>query len=169
MGVSGGEILIIMLVVLVLFGSKKMPDLARGLGKGYQEFKRATDDIKREILENTSDIVNEVNDLKSDLQGGITDFKTNVTENLNDVKSEVNKNLSSIKTEIEKPAEIAGEKNTETHESDSKKEFDPSVYPELKEEELKEEEPKEEELQSRATNVDQKSPANNLNSGNLLG
>lgn len=164
MGVSGGEILIIMLVVLVLFGSKKMPDLARGLGKGYQEFRRATDDIKREILENTSDIVNEVNDLKSDFQGGITDFKNDVTENLNDVKSEVNKNLSSIKTEIEKPAETAGEKNPETHESGSIKEFDPSVYPELKEDE-----PKEVELQNRATEVDQKSPTNNLNSGNLLG
>lgn len=164
MGVSGGEILIIMLVVLVLFGSKKMPDLARGLGKGYQEFKRATDDIKREIMENTSDIVNEVNDIKSDLQGGISDFKNDVTGNLNDVKSEVNKNLSSIKTEIEKPAEITTEQNPVNHESDSKKEFDPSVYPELKEEE-----PKEEELQSRATEVDQKSPTNNLNSGNLLG
>ena len=43
------EMLVIMVVILLLFGSKKLPDLARGIGKGVREFKKAADDVKREI------------------------------------------------------------------------------------------------------------------------
>jgi sec-independent protein translocase protein TatA len=43
------EILLILLVVLLLFGAKRIPEMARGLGKGIREFKDATNDIKREI------------------------------------------------------------------------------------------------------------------------
>lgn len=44
-----GELLIILLVVLVLFGSKKIPDLAQGLGKGIREFKKALRDVEEDI------------------------------------------------------------------------------------------------------------------------
>lgn len=44
-----GEIMLIMLVVLLLFGAKRIPDLARGLGKGIREFKDATKEIKTEV------------------------------------------------------------------------------------------------------------------------
>ncbi len=44
-----GELLIILLVVLVLFGSKKIPDLAQGLGKGIREFKKAMRDVQEDI------------------------------------------------------------------------------------------------------------------------
>lgn len=44
-----GEILIILLVVLILFGSKKLPDLAQGLGKGIREFKKAIRDVEKDI------------------------------------------------------------------------------------------------------------------------
>ena len=47
--VSGGEIVIILMFVLIFFGSKKIPEMARGLGKGIREIKDATDSIKREI------------------------------------------------------------------------------------------------------------------------
>ena len=43
------ELLIIMLVVLLLFGSKKLPELAKGLGKGIRQFKKAMEDVKDEI------------------------------------------------------------------------------------------------------------------------
>ena len=46
---GGGEIFVILLIVLILFGSKKIPELARGIGKGIREVKDATNDIKREI------------------------------------------------------------------------------------------------------------------------
>ena len=44
-----GEWIIIALVVVVLFGGKKIPELARGLGRSIQEFKKARKDIKEEI------------------------------------------------------------------------------------------------------------------------
>lgn len=43
------EILLIFLVVLLVFGAKRIPEIARGLGKGIREFKDATTDIKREL------------------------------------------------------------------------------------------------------------------------
>ncbi|WP_372642096.1 twin-arginine translocase TatA/TatE family subunit [Ancylomarina sp.] len=64
--ISGPEIIIVLLVVVMLFGAKKIPELAKGLGKGMQEFKKATDDIKREIKDE-SDIVNNLKDFKDDL------------------------------------------------------------------------------------------------------
>src|SRR6056297_2487374 len=65
--ISGSEIFIILLVVLLLFGANKIPEIARGLGKGYHEFKKATQDIKNEFNEQTSDIKKEVNSIKEDL------------------------------------------------------------------------------------------------------
>lgn len=43
------EIVGILLVLLLLFGAKKLPELARGLGKGINEFKRATRDVQDEL------------------------------------------------------------------------------------------------------------------------
>jgi sec-independent protein translocase protein TatA len=48
-GIGGGEFFMIILVVLMLFGSDKIPEIARGLGKGMQQLKNATNDIKSEI------------------------------------------------------------------------------------------------------------------------
>jgi len=46
MNLGGWELLLIMLVILIFFGAKRIPDLARGLGKGIREFKDATTEIK---------------------------------------------------------------------------------------------------------------------------
>lgn len=46
---GAGEIMFIMLVALLLFGGDKLPELARGLGKGIRDFKDATEGVKREI------------------------------------------------------------------------------------------------------------------------
>lgn len=43
------EIIAILLVVLLLFGAKRIPEIARGLGKGIREFKDATNEIKQEL------------------------------------------------------------------------------------------------------------------------
>jgi len=50
-GLGGWEILLILLVLLIFFGAKKIPELARGLGKGIREFKDATKEIKDELEE----------------------------------------------------------------------------------------------------------------------
>ena len=47
--IQGSEWLIIGLAVLLLFGAKKLPELARGLGKGIREFKKASSDIGDEL------------------------------------------------------------------------------------------------------------------------
>ncbi len=46
---GAGELLIIVLVVLILFGSKKIPELAQGIGKGMREFKKALNDVQEDI------------------------------------------------------------------------------------------------------------------------
>lgn len=63
--ISGGEIVVIMLVALLFFGSKSIPDIARTLGKGLREFKKATNEIQREFDANTSDIRKEFNEVES--------------------------------------------------------------------------------------------------------
>jgi len=49
MGLGPWEIGLIILVVIILFGGKKLPELARGLGLGLREFKKATREIKDEV------------------------------------------------------------------------------------------------------------------------
>lgn len=46
---GGIELVILVLIVLLFFGAKRIPELARGLGRGLYEFRKATDDIKKEI------------------------------------------------------------------------------------------------------------------------
>lgn len=48
-GLGPQEIIVILLVVLLLFGAKKIPEVARGLGKGIREFKKAAKDIEDEV------------------------------------------------------------------------------------------------------------------------
>jgi sec-independent protein translocase protein TatA len=49
MSLGFGEILLILLIVLLLFGAKRLPELARGLGQGMREFRKATSEIQDEI------------------------------------------------------------------------------------------------------------------------
>ena len=43
------ELLVILVIVLLVFGPKKLPELARGIGKAMNDFKRAADDVKQEL------------------------------------------------------------------------------------------------------------------------
>lgn len=50
MGSFGGmEILIVLMVILLFFGAKRIPELARGIGQGMNEFRKASDQIKKEL------------------------------------------------------------------------------------------------------------------------
>ena len=46
---GAGEIILIVLVILLLFGAKKIPELARSIGKGMSEFKKGVKDVENEI------------------------------------------------------------------------------------------------------------------------
>lgn len=56
LGMGGPEIMLIMVVILLLFGGKKLPELAKGLGKGIREFKDASEGVKREIHRNINSV-----------------------------------------------------------------------------------------------------------------
>jgi len=61
------ELIIIFLVVLLVFGAKRIPEIARGLGKGIREFKSATKDITNEL--NIEDSVNRIDSPRQPAQG----------------------------------------------------------------------------------------------------
>ncbi len=48
-GIGTTELLVILFIILLVFGSKKLPELAQGLGKGIREFKKATNEIQDEL------------------------------------------------------------------------------------------------------------------------
>ena len=50
-GLGTTELVIIMFIILLVFGAKKLPELAQGLGKGIREFKKASNDIQDELIE----------------------------------------------------------------------------------------------------------------------
>lgn len=49
MGMGSGEIILVFVVILVLFGAKKIPEFAKGLGQGIKEFKKASNDVTNEF------------------------------------------------------------------------------------------------------------------------
>lgn len=66
--IGGPELVVIMLVVVMLFGSKKIPELARGLGKGMRELRDASDEIKREIRSSANSVKEEIQKVEKDLE-----------------------------------------------------------------------------------------------------
>lgn len=58
--IGGAEIILILLVIVIFFGSKRIPELARGLGKGIKEFKNATSEIQNEIKKSAIDIKKDI-------------------------------------------------------------------------------------------------------------
>ncbi|SFW26039.1 sec-independent protein translocase protein TatA [Sinomicrobium oceani] len=75
--ISGPEILFILFIVVMVFGADKIPEIAKGLGKGMQQLKNATNDIKAEIQKSaekqgidsnlTKDLNDEINKVKDDI------------------------------------------------------------------------------------------------------
>lgn len=73
--VSGQEIFVILLVVLLLFGANKIPDIAKGLGKGMREFRKAADDIKKEMNDHTGDVKKDLDEMKEEINKTKDDLK----------------------------------------------------------------------------------------------
>jgi sec-independent protein translocase protein TatA len=88
--ISGQEIVMVFIVILLLFGSKSIPDLAKGLGKGLREFKKASDDIKREFSESTSELTKDINDIKTDIQNETREMMDKVNKDIDNVKKDIN-------------------------------------------------------------------------------
>jgi sec-independent protein translocase protein TatA len=115
-GIGGGELIFIMFIVLMLFGSDKVPEIARTMGKAMAQIKNATNDIKSEIQKGaesngfdtkslsdiTGNITSEINKAKDNLLGdtsSLSGMTGNVTSEINKVKDNL---LGETTTEMEK-------------------------------------------------------------------
>jgi sec-independent protein translocase protein TatA len=93
---SGGELVLVFLVFLLLFGSNKIPELARGLGKGLREFKKATDDIKREINQSTEGISSEISESVGGIRKNITDITSDLASDIKKSTEDISKTIKDI-------------------------------------------------------------------------
>ncbi len=81
------EIFVILLIVVMFFGADKIPEIARGLGKGIRQVKDATNEIKREINDSAkeqgidTDFVKDIQKEVEDVKKGIDDFKGPIKRN----------------------------------------------------------------------------------------
>jgi sec-independent protein translocase protein TatA len=62
LNLGGGEVILILFVILLMFGGKGIPSIAKTLGKGIREFKNATNDIQRDIHQSTGGFTQQVNE-----------------------------------------------------------------------------------------------------------
>lgn len=69
-GISGGEIFVILLFVLVFFGADKIPGVARTMGRAIRQIKDATGDIQREIHDSATQVRDQVQDTIEQKRGG---------------------------------------------------------------------------------------------------
>jgi sec-independent protein translocase protein TatA len=84
-GIGGGEFFFIILVVLMLFGSDKIPEIARALGKGMRQLKDATNDIKSEIHRSA-----DLQDIKKTFtEIGNDDVTKNISIEMDKVKEDI--------------------------------------------------------------------------------
>lgn len=87
--VSGGELLVIVLVVFLVFGPNKMPEIARKMGKWMNELKNASNQITREFKQETSGIRNEINQAHSSLNEGANKLNSEI----NSTRQAVSRNM----------------------------------------------------------------------------
>ena len=87
-GIGGGEIFFIILIILMLFGSDKVPEMARSFAKMMAQLKNATNDIKNEIQKS------------ADESGIVSDIKEAMDININPVE-DIQKEVEKVKEDIE--------------------------------------------------------------------
>ena len=105
-GIGGGELIFIIFIALMLFGSEKIPDVARTMGKAMAQLKSATNEIKSEIQKSaeangltdsmkelTSSFNDEVEKVKSNIDSNILPEATKVTEELEDLTGPIKRQL----------------------------------------------------------------------------
>ncbi|RZJ67210.1 MAG: twin-arginine translocase TatA/TatE family subunit [Flavobacterium sp.] len=87
-GIGGGEFIFIIFIVLMLFGSDKIPEMARALGKGMRQLKDATNDIKSEIQKGAEDhgFDKSLLDVKGSINSEINKAKDSLMSNSEDLE-----------------------------------------------------------------------------------
>jgi len=110
-GIGGSEFVFILFIAIMLFGADKIPEVARGLGKGMQQLRNATDDIKSEIQKTAADNGLDTNALTGGLSEEVNKVKENfakIMENSNDksfgldkITQDINSEIAPMKEDIE--------------------------------------------------------------------
>jgi len=102
--ISGAEIFFIIFIVVMVFGADKVPDIARGLGKGMRQIKDATNDIKGEIIKSADKQGIDINahrdtvkDITDDLSNSFKDVTGNISKETGKITEEINKITGPIK------------------------------------------------------------------------
>lgn len=91
LNMGGSEIMLILAVILLLFGGKKLPELARGLGQGIRDFKDASEGVKKEIHRNINNL-----DVREDLKTETVKASAETAEPINLKKEVVSEGLGGI-------------------------------------------------------------------------
>ncbi len=86
--IGGPEIFVIMLIVVMVFGADKIPDIARGLGKGMRQVKDATNDIKKEINDSSKE-----HNLDTNIAKDIKKEINSVKDNIDDFTGPIKRNM----------------------------------------------------------------------------
>lgn len=97
-GIGGGELIFIIFIALMLFGSDKIPEIARTMGKIMAQLKNATNDIKSEIQKSADvqEINNSVKELTSTFTEEVDKVKSNVSENILPDVNKVREDLDTL-------------------------------------------------------------------------
>jgi len=103
--ISGGELLVIMLVAFLVFGPEKMPEIARKVGKAMNQMKKASNDLTREFKKETSSLQDEISNVKSGINKEIESVSREYSSN----KSRIYENLNDIDQKVEESPEIAAD------------------------------------------------------------
>lgn len=98
-GIGGGELFFVILVILMLFGSDKVPEMARTLGKGLQQLKNATNDIKSEIHKSSEvqDIKKTINEITADTQNASGKISKDMQQEVDKIKQDIEEVQGPIK------------------------------------------------------------------------
>ena len=101
-GIGGGEIVFILIVVLMLFGSDKIPEIARTLGKLMAQLKNATNDIKSEIQKGVDNIKedNSLTDISNEINKAKENFIGDSTNSVNKIKEDFDNLAGPIKRQL---------------------------------------------------------------------
>jgi sec-independent protein translocase protein TatA len=86
--ISGPEIIVIMLIVVMVFGADKIPEIARGLGKGMRQVKDATNDLKKEIKDSS-----EKNKIDTNIAKDLNKEVAAVQDNIEDITGPIKRSM----------------------------------------------------------------------------
>ena len=119
--ISTGEVVVILIFILIFFGSKNIPGMAQSIGKGLRQLRDATDDIKRDIRQSVSEIEKEVKvnmdhvNIQKEIEEIVKRPKRFVNDNLKAFEDSAKKMTSSIdeETKLSNESPVKAESKSE--------------------------------------------------------